>query len=147
VSFNEKLLSDFSMTLANDSNGVSCFNMTGKLRSNLTVPTASFLLKVKRREFNKDDVEEYPFEALKGTINICKMTKGVLGSFLAPYALENLKKHSSTLAAPSDKILPYIPTFIKKLAWELSITVKGKLAKKPVQLGLWKVYGSWIPNN
>jgi hypothetical protein len=159
ASFNPRVVSDFSLSFANDSNGVSRFNMSGLLKSNLTFPIVSFSLRVKGHR--EPDEIEYPYEVLKSTINVCKVSKGVFGSFLVPYVLGNLKQHTNVTVfcpfyagsyyakdfpVPNDEILPIVPSFVEKLIWEFTIVVKGKVAKKMVQFGSVKAYGVLIPN-
>lgn len=156
ASYNEAFSSEMNLIFFNDSNGVSMFNMSGRLKTVVNLPT--FTVSIKTKENGSDDL--YKTDFLKPTtINVCKAAKGVIGNYLVAYALSNMKNHTNvTVICPfqsgfyyaenfpvmGQEFHPFVPSFFKGIDWELTLVVKGKAGKKQIQLSTWKIYGASI---
>lgn len=157
ASFGKSVVTNVSLKFFNDSNGVSRFNMSGRITSTLQNPTVTTSVKFK----TSDGAENYDKEILRTTVNYCKVSEGVLGNFLVRYVMDSLKDHSNftvfcpfyagfyyaeNFPVPSDKFMPFFPSAVKKLDWELTSVYKGKMGKKMIELAKVRVFGVWVFN-
>ena len=138
---NPKYVSNFSSEIYNDSK-CECtrYNATGTTLTDLETIQIYFELKTKSDEKSK----EYDQLLLKGEIDFCKVSKGIVGGFIAQFMIDRLLKYSNIrFSCPINKQFLYVleapflnekdlPTFLIPLRGKFRILAmyKGKLNRK-----------------
>lgn len=155
--FNPRYLPEYTLTVFNDSDGVSRFNCTARLTTKFLTPTLNLELRIKTGKQDKN----YNLEVLNIRLTVCKISKGILGSFVIRHFTENLKNYSNfTVTCPLkpdsyhfvnfpaiDK--SYLPLSLlrKDLQWLSIATIRGKPAKSKQMVHLLtnRFYGGYSP--
>lgn len=130
---------DFFACIFNDSNNVVHFNFSSYLLPDVLKSSTVFSLKVKTSDNSKD----YDRTILSGSIDTCKVSKGVIGNFIVRLLLDKLAEHSNfRFVCPQSKgyyyvrSMPFDPSYVpgfltaNDVNWKLNAMVKLKTAPK-----------------
>lgn len=91
VSGDERLITDFTTLLYNDSTGMTYVNGSGRLTTDFLRGAADIVLKGWKDE-RRTGAERLIF---KGNINICNFAKGVMGNFVSLIIYDYIDKYSN----------------------------------------------------
>lgn len=132
---NPELVSEFAIKVFNDSENNSKLNLTATISKPLT-KMVIFLTIVERFESRDEQ------ELLKGTVDMCKLGKGVFMNLMGRHIFNNFENHSNfpfncplrpgfyhvtNFPAMDDSFVPAL--FARNVKWEANAIVKGKTAK------------------
>ena len=150
-------VSNYTAVIINDTKtGKTVLNMTGKILNDIQKLLFYFELKAK----SDPDKLEYDRLVLKGEIDSCKSSKGVVGNFIANFIVGKISKFSNyRFACPQPKIflivnnfpLPSdkdIPAFLISVKGKFSLLgrLKGKISMKKVsfQMASLEIFGKIV---
>ena len=136
-SSNPDYISNFSLKVFNNTNGISCFNATGSL----DVPALKILIYVTLKGKSIEALKVYDEVILKGVLDSCKLSQGIFGNFIAQFVVENLHKYSNIkIECPQKRGFYYVSNFpletdhipiylniFRNRKFEFSLTMKVKL--------------------
>lgn len=105
-----------------------------------------------------DKDTEYTNVLLRTSVNVCKISDGILGNFLTKIVMENFRKsanfemkcpfevgnHTVTNLEVSDKFIPIIREF--EFKYQSEMFAKVAKVKKLVQIYTYQVYGVFKKN-
>lgn len=155
---NPAVVLNFSITVFNDTKGISRLNIT--ISSKVDIKEARVAVTVMGK--HKPSNREFDKLLLRANIDTCNINKGMLGNFLHSVIRKQLKDHSnynfdcpikkgtyyvSNLPPVDDKMLP---TYILGIygAYQVKVSITGKIAnnKKLIHIVTVNSFGSVIPN-
>ena len=118
-------------------------------------------LTINIKEKSNELRSEFDISVFQSRVDTCKIAQGVFGNYIIQGLMGLMENYSNfSLACPHKKGFYYaynlpsfddsfLPTFFKSQnkAWEVTVTVKGKLTKnsKVFLIGILRIYGmrSW----
>jgi Protein of unknown function (DUF1091) len=153
---NPAQVTNMSMNVFNESDGMSKLNATGFITNDLLRIVISFVLN------RKPDGKHNDLLLLNTNFDTCKVQHGTLGNFMAKMLSDQMHQYSNYKfecplkkgwyfinAFPINLAMDYIPRQLmgiylgKRLEWEASLSVKGKTSKSSslVHIFTMKIHG------
>lgn len=145
---------DFSANVFNGSDNLPRFNLSTELLTDVIKSSTIFSFKSK----SSRNVKDFDRTLLSGTIDTCKVSKGVIGNFIVRMIVDQLGKSSNfRFICPQSKGYYYVrnlgfdvgffPSFLiaNNLQWEMNLLVRLKTptSKRFVNTFNLKIIGSF----